>query len=87
MTKKGFATHTGIEVDVFRVTLLQLMGNVKEYIEERAQHILKYDDKVKACRVQSCDGIGNLGKHRMLGQLSRYTMELRLISLTLPAVQ
>ena len=22
MTKKGFATHTGIEVDVFRVTLL-----------------------------------------------------------------
>jgi hypothetical protein len=30
MTKKSFATYTGIEVDVFRVTLPQLMGNMKE---------------------------------------------------------
>lgn len=29
MTKTSFATYTGIEVDVFRVTLLQLMGNVR----------------------------------------------------------
>jgi hypothetical protein len=46
MMKKGFATHTGIEVDVFRVTLLKLMGNVKEYIMERAKHEPKYEDKV-----------------------------------------
>jgi hypothetical protein len=38
MTKTSFATYTGIEVNVFRVTLLQLMGNVKEYIMERAKH-------------------------------------------------
>ena len=36
MTKKCFADHTGIEVDMFRDTLLQLMGNVKKYIEKRA---------------------------------------------------
>lgn len=62
MTLKCFADHMGIEVDTFSDTLLQLMGNVKEYIEERAQHNLKYDDKVKACRVQSCDGIVDSGK-------------------------
>jgi Tfp pilus assembly major pilin PilA len=55
MTEKSFADYTGVEVDMFRVTLLQLMGNVKEYIEER-QHKLKYDDNVKACQEQSCDG-------------------------------
>jgi hypothetical protein len=67
MTKKGFATHTGIEVDMFRVTLLQLMDNVKEYIMERAQHKLKYEDKVKACRVQSSDDIVDSGKASDVG--------------------
>jgi hypothetical protein len=61
MTLKCFADHTGIEVDTFRDTLLQLMGNVKEFIEERAHHTPIYDDKVKACRVKSCDGIINSG--------------------------
>ena len=62
MTKKCFANFTRIEVDVFRVTLLQLMGNVKEYIEERAKHEPKYEDKVKACEVQSSDGMVDSGK-------------------------
>ena len=66
-TKKCFANYTGIEVDVFRVTLLQLMGNVKEYIEERAQHKRMYDDKVKACRVKSCDGIVDSGNASDVG--------------------
>jgi hypothetical protein len=70
MTLKCFADHTGIEVDTFRDTLLQLMGNVKKYIEERAQHNLKYDDKVKACRVQSYDGIGNSGKASDVGSVA-----------------
>lgn len=61
MTQQCFADHTRIEVDTFRDTLLQLMGNVKEFIEERAQHKLMYDDKVKACRVKSCDGIVDSG--------------------------
>jgi hypothetical protein len=51
MTKKCFADHTGIEVDTFRDTLVQLMDKVKKIIEEKAQHIPAYDDKVKACRV------------------------------------
>lgn len=29
MTSKCFSNYTGIEVDTFRVTLLQLTGNVK----------------------------------------------------------
>ena len=36
MTSKRFANHTGFEVDAFRDTLLQLTGNVKEFIEVRA---------------------------------------------------
>lgn len=61
MTKKCFADHTGIEVDTFRDTLVQLMDKVKRFINEKAQHIHAYDDKVKACRVQSCDGVGDSG--------------------------
>ena len=51
MAEKCFADHTGIDVYSFRNTLLQLMGNVKKYIAERAQHEPMYEDKVKACQV------------------------------------
>lgn len=61
MTKKCFVDHTGIEVDTFRDTLVQLMDKVKRFINEKAQHIPGYDDKVKVCRVQSCDGVGDSG--------------------------
>lgn len=47
MTKKCFVDHTGIEVDTFRDTLVQLMDKVKRFINEKAQHIPGYDDKVK----------------------------------------
>ena len=67
MTEKSFADYTGIEVDMFRVTFLQLMGNVKKCIEERAQHKLNYDDKMKACRVKSCDDIVDSGKASDVG--------------------
>ena len=62
MTKRCFVDHTGIEVDTFRDTLLQLMGNVKTFIEGRAQHRLLDGDKVKASLVKSCDGIDDTGK-------------------------
>jgi hypothetical protein len=69
MTKKCFADHTGIEVDTFRDILIQLMDKVKRFIEEKAQHIPAYDDKVNACRVQSCDGIGDSGKASDVGSV------------------
>ena len=69
MTEKCFANHTGIEVDTFRDSLLQLMGNVKKYIEERAQYKLKYDDKVTACQVQSCESIVESGKELDVGSV------------------
>ena len=69
MTQQCFADHTGIEVDMFRDTLLQLVGNVKEFIEEKARHKLMYDDKVKVCRVKSCDGIVDSGKASDVGSV------------------
>ena len=69
MTLKLFFDHTGIEVDTFRDTLLQLMGNVKAFIEERAQHKLLVDDKVKASLVKSCDGINDSGKALDVGSV------------------
>ena len=60
MTEKCFANHTGVEVYTFRDSLLQLMGNVKKYIMEKAQNEPMDDDKVKACREQSRDGIVEL---------------------------
>ena len=62
MKKKCFANYTEIEVDVFRETLILHMDNVKKYIEERAQHELKNDDKVNECRVQSSDSNVESGK-------------------------
>jgi hypothetical protein len=67
MIKQCFVNYTGIEVDVFRVKLLKLMGNVKEYIEERTHHKLKFEDKVKTCEVQSSDGIVDSGKTSDVG--------------------
>lgn len=69
MTEKSFAEYSGMEVDMFRVTLLQLMGDVMEHVEERAKHKMKYDDKVKAHRVQSSDGIAYLGKVSDVGSV------------------
>jgi hypothetical protein len=40
ITSKRFADHTGLDVDAFRVTLLQITGNVKEFIKERAHLLL-----------------------------------------------
>ena len=82
MTEKSFAEYTGMEVDMFRVTLLQLMGDVKEHIEERAQHKLKYANRVKACQVKSSDGIVDSGKASDVGSVIT-----ECISLILPAVQ
>lgn len=40
MTSKRFADHTGLEVDNFRVTLLQIIGKVKEFIKARTHLLL-----------------------------------------------
>jgi hypothetical protein len=69
MMKKCFADHTGIEVDTFRDTLIQLMGDVKAFIEERAQHRHLNDDKVKTTLVQSCGGINDSGKALDVGSV------------------
>ncbi|GKE43158.1 hypothetical protein Tco_1470442, partial [Tanacetum coccineum] len=46
MTSKYFVEYTEIEVKNFRVTLLQLMGNVKKSIAERLRHQRQYDRRV-----------------------------------------
>nr|GEU43894.1 reverse transcriptase [Tanacetum cinerariifolium] len=46
MTKKYFAEYTRIEVEHFRETLLQYMGNVKKSVAERTRHIRQYDIRV-----------------------------------------
>ena len=66
MTKRCFADHTGFEVDTFRDTLIQLIGNVKGFIQERAQ--LK--------QVQSCDDIGYSGKASDVGSVVMICNEL-----------
>lgn len=93
MMKKCFANYTGIEVDEFRETLIQLMENVMKHIEERTPNKLKYDDMVKyddkenACQVKLCDGVIDLGKIQMLDQFSLNAKDQRLISFTLLAAQ
>nr|GEU78115.1 hypothetical protein [Tanacetum cinerariifolium] len=46
MTKKYFAEYIGIEVEQFRETLLQHMGNVKKSVAERTRHKRQYDIRV-----------------------------------------
>ena len=62
MTNRYFTNYTGVEVDMVRDTLLQLMGNVKKYIEKRAQDKPKCDIKMNESRVQSKDINVDLGK-------------------------
>ena len=57
MTMKCFADHTGIEVDTFRDTLIQLLNNVKNLIDENAHHISKNGEEAKACMAQLSDAI------------------------------
>ena len=44
-----FVDHTGLEVDAFRITLLQVTGSVKEFIKERA-HLLPTSEAAAAER-------------------------------------
>ncbi|GJT82450.1 hypothetical protein Tco_1056792 [Tanacetum coccineum] len=43
MADKYFDEYTGIEVKLFRETLLQHMTNVKKFVAERTHHQRKYD--------------------------------------------
>ncbi|GJY04037.1 gag-pol polyprotein [Tanacetum coccineum] len=47
MTDKYFVEYIGIEVNHFRDTLLQHMGNVKKYVVERTRHQRQYNQKCK----------------------------------------
>jgi hypothetical protein len=49
LTSKWFVDHTGLEVDAFRITLLQITRSVKESIKERA-HLLSTNETAAAER-------------------------------------
>jgi hypothetical protein len=49
LMSKWFVDHTGLDVDAFRVTLLQITGNGKEFIKERA-HLLSTSETAAAER-------------------------------------
>nr|GEY11273.1 hypothetical protein [Tanacetum cinerariifolium] len=53
MTKKYFVEYTGIEVEQFRETLLQHMGNVKKFVAKRTRHKRQYDIRVNKRQMQT----------------------------------
>ncbi|GJR82753.1 hypothetical protein Tco_0153538 [Tanacetum coccineum] len=54
MTDKYFVEYTGIEVNHFRYTLLQHMGNVKKSIAKRTRHQRPYDRRKAVKHNQKC---------------------------------
>ncbi|GJY79743.1 hypothetical protein Tco_0485544 [Tanacetum coccineum] len=56
MICKYFITYTRIDVQQFRVTLIQHMESVKKSIDERAQHKREYDSRVNKRHMQSKKG-------------------------------
>ncbi|GJR35094.1 hypothetical protein Tco_0761747 [Tanacetum coccineum] len=53
MTSKYFDEYTGIKVKQFRDTLIQYMGNVKNYVAERTRHQRQYDKRVNKRQMQT----------------------------------
>ncbi|GJU51410.1 retrovirus-related pol polyprotein from transposon TNT 1-94 [Tanacetum coccineum] len=56
MIRKYFIAYTRIDVQQFRVTLIQHMKSVKKSIYERAQHKREYDSRVNERQMQSKEG-------------------------------
>ncbi|GJU26403.1 hypothetical protein Tco_1165024 [Tanacetum coccineum] len=51
--EKYFAEYTGIEVEQFRETLLQHIGNVKKSVAKRTRHKRQYDIRVNKRQMQT----------------------------------
>ncbi|GJW52509.1 hypothetical protein Tco_0096594 [Tanacetum coccineum] len=53
MTDTRFVQYTGIEVQHFRDTLLQHLGNVKKSVAERTRHKRQYERRVNKRQMQT----------------------------------
>ncbi|GJV42368.1 hypothetical protein Tco_1420808 [Tanacetum coccineum] len=62
MTDKYFVEYTGIEVQHFRDTLLQHLGNVKKSVAERTRHQRQYERRVNKGHMQTQESKIDTGK-------------------------
>ncbi|GJS07711.1 hypothetical protein Tco_0364507 [Tanacetum coccineum] len=62
MTDTYFVEYTGIEVQHFRDTLLQHLGNVKKSVAERTRHQRQYERRVKKRQMQMQESKIDTGK-------------------------
>ncbi|GJY79379.1 hypothetical protein Tco_0485180 [Tanacetum coccineum] len=62
MTDTRFVQYTGIEVQHFRDTLLQHLGNVKKSVAERTRHQRQYERRVNKRQVQTQESKIDTGK-------------------------
>ncbi|GJW08981.1 hypothetical protein Tco_1571404 [Tanacetum coccineum] len=62
MTDTRFVQYTGIEVQHFRDTLLQHLGNVKKSIAERTRHLRQYERRVNKRQMQTQESKIDTGK-------------------------
>ncbi|GKA63040.1 hypothetical protein Tco_0762559 [Tanacetum coccineum] len=62
MTDTHFVQYTGIEVQHFRDTLLQHLGNVKKSVAERTRHKRQYERRVNKRQMQTQESKIDTGK-------------------------
>ncbi|GJV69899.1 hypothetical protein Tco_1485408 [Tanacetum coccineum] len=62
MTDTRFVEYTGIEVQHFRDTLLQHLGNVKKSVAERTRHQRQYERRVNKRQMQTQESKIDTGK-------------------------
>ncbi|GJX11662.1 hypothetical protein Tco_0201521 [Tanacetum coccineum] len=62
MTDTYFVEYTGIEVQHFRDTLLQHLGNVKKSVAERTRHQRQYERRVNKRQMQTQESKIDTGK-------------------------
>ncbi|GJX99236.1 hypothetical protein Tco_0356255 [Tanacetum coccineum] len=62
MTDTRFVQYTGIEVQHFRDTLLQHLGNVKKSVAERTRHQRQYERRVNKRQMQTQESKIHTGK-------------------------
>ncbi|GJX87782.1 hypothetical protein Tco_0339796 [Tanacetum coccineum] len=62
MTDTRFVQYTGIEVQHFRDTLLQHLGNVKKSVAERTRHLRQYERRVNKRQMQTQESKIDTGK-------------------------
>ncbi|GJU64044.1 hypothetical protein Tco_1245879 [Tanacetum coccineum] len=62
MTDTYFVEYTGIEVQHFRDTLLQHLGNVKKSVAERTRHKRQYERRVNKRQMQTQESKIDTGK-------------------------